>query len=94
MVAQAENFALMQRKAMMPSVLNPTMWKTSLPMSMPIKAKGSSGVVHGLLLRVCDVAFADYPRGGCSDPALSITNTPTQATSAITCVGLLKRGVI
>jgi hypothetical protein len=30
---------ILRRKAILPSVLKPTMWKTSLPMSMPIEAK-------------------------------------------------------
>ena len=31
---------ILRRKAILPSALKPTMWKTSLPISMPIEAKG------------------------------------------------------
>ncbi|WP_210169295.1 hypothetical protein, partial [Bradyrhizobium sp. Leaf396] len=38
--------------------------KTSLPMSMPIEAKGV--VVMGCFSGCCRVVFTDYPRGGSS----------------------------
>ena len=45
-VSMSASRLILRRKAILPSALKPTMWKTSLPMSMPIEAKG--GVVVSL----------------------------------------------
>jgi hypothetical protein len=39
-VSTSESRLILRRKAILPSVLKPMTWKTSLPMSMPIEAKG------------------------------------------------------
>ena len=42
------------------TVAKPTMWKTSLPMSMPIDARGDVTVSMGCFSGCCGVVFADY----------------------------------
>ena len=51
-VSRSARRLILRRKAILPSVPKPTTWKTSLPISMPIEAKGVCGGVHGLLLRM------------------------------------------
>src|ERR1700722_8006717 len=57
---------ILRRKAIVPSALKPTMWKTSLPMSMPIEAKRGVVVSMGCFSGCCGIVFEDYPRGGSS----------------------------
>ncbi len=54
-VSTSASRLILRRKAILPSVLNPTTWKTSLPMSMPIEAKGSMVVSMGCSARWLDV---------------------------------------
>jgi invasion protein IalB len=44
-VSTSASRLILRRKAILPSVLKPTTWKTSLPMSMPIEARGGMLVV-------------------------------------------------
>jgi hypothetical protein len=53
----------LERKAILPSVPKPTMWKTSFPMSMPIEAKGVV-LVLGCFSGRCGIVLADYPPRG------------------------------
>src|SRR5215212_6416830 len=62
--SRSASLLILRRKAILPSVPKPTTWKTSLPMSMPIEAKGV--VVMGCFSGCCRVVFADYPHGGSS----------------------------
>jgi hypothetical protein len=44
LVAASASRLILRRNAILPSVPKPTMWKTSLPMTMPIEAKGGVAV--------------------------------------------------
>src|ERR1700749_564751 len=65
-VSMSASRLILRRKAIVPSVLKPTMWKTSLPMSMPIEAKLGVVVSMGCFSGCCGIVFEDYPRGGSS----------------------------
>ena len=57
---------ILRRKAILPLVPKPTMWKTSLPMSMPIEARAGVLVSMGCFSGCCESVLPDYPRGGSS----------------------------
>src|SRR6201982_1289015 len=72
-VSASASRLILRRKAILPSVPKPTMWKTSLPMSMPIEAREGVMVSMGCFSVCCDVVFADYPRRRGKQPVHPIT---------------------
>src|ERR1700690_1670480 len=67
-VSASASRLILRRKAILPSVLKPTMWKTSLPMSMPIDARESVVVSMGCFSVCCGVVSTDYPLGRGKQP--------------------------
>jgi len=57
----------LRRKAILPSELKPTMWKTSLPMSMPIEVKAGLVVSVGC----CGVSLQTIHAGEAAGPSHS-----------------------
>jgi hypothetical protein len=68
-VSMSASRLILRRKAISPFVLKPTMWKTYLPMSMPIEAKGAAVISMGCFSGCCGVVLADYPAGEAAGPS-------------------------
>jgi hypothetical protein len=73
-VSMSASRLILRRKAILPSALKPTMWKTSLPMSMPIEAKG--GVV--VSLGCFSGAVETIPAGEAAGPSHYWTSSERQ----------------